>query len=114
MSFIDGIKKKQSDFEARPISTEELSSAVQKVKDYITKLTDDPYNYSVSSITINYVATNDGNGTCKFWVDDDKDNILFELTVPHFRKVLDELSRNDGFRDSGSFGQRDGHAHLRW
>lgn len=113
MSFIDDIKKKQKEFGNHPLPNEELDSAVQKVKDYIAKLTDDPYNYSVTEITINYVAIDDGKGTCKFWVDDDNKHILFTMTVPQFHALTDILS-NEGLRRSGEYGPHDGHCHLRW
>ena len=114
MSFIEDIKKKQKEFETRPLPNEEVESAIKKVKDYITKLTDDPYNYSVTEITINYAAIDDGKGTCKFWIDHDKKNILFNMTVPQFRALIDILRNEDGFSFSGAYGQRDGHSHLRW
>lgn len=113
MSFIDDIKKKQKEFENHPLPNEELDAAAKKVKDYITKLTDDPYNYSVTEVTLNYEAINDGKGTCKFWIDDDNKHILFTMTVPQFHALMDILS-NEGLRRSGEYGPRDGHCHLRW
>ena len=113
MGFIDDIKKKQKEFENHPLPNEELYSAVQKVKDYIAKLTDDPYNYSVTGVTLKYEAINDGKGTCKFWIDDDSKRILFTMTVPQFHVLKDSLWK-EGFRYSGEYGPRDGYCHLRW
>ena len=64
MAFIDDIKAQQKKFKSLPISNEKLQLAIQKVKDYITTLTDDPYNYSVHSVTFNYVSIDDGEGNC--------------------------------------------------
>ena len=112
--FLDEITRKQAAFASLPIDDAELNAAAEAILSRIKKLTDDPYNYSVSQVTINYVAVNDDKGTCKFWLDDNQKDILFNMTVPHFEALVSNIHTKYGFGYSGSFGQREGHVHLRW
>lgn len=117
MSFVDEIRNKQKQFKDEPITQEEIVNAVNTIKDYITKLTDDPLNRNVMSATIYYESEVDENlnptGMCKFWMDDDRKNILFKMTAAHFQVVNEELSKM-GLIRSGSYGRHDGHCHLSW
>lgn len=117
MSFVDEIRNKQKQFKDEPITQEEIVNAVNKIKDYIRKLTDDPLNREVTMATIYYESEVDENldptGMCKFWMDDDRKNILFKMTAAHFQVVTEELSKM-GLSRSGSYGRHDGHCHLSW
>ena len=117
MTFIEEIREKQAKFRDTPLSDEELNSAVDAIKERISRIANDPYSFAVNEITIHYISSGDNAGTCKFWAGPAADaplhNALFYMSVPKFRKVLDEIG-NLGFTYSGEYGPRDGHVHIRW
>jgi hypothetical protein len=117
MSFVDEIREKQKQFKEAPITQEEIVNAVDKIKEYIKKLTDDPLNHHVTHATVYYESEVDSDleptGMCKFWMDDDRKNILFKMTAAHFQVVNDELYKL-GLSRSGTYGRHDGHCHLSW
>ena len=116
MSFADEIRAKQQKLKNRPLDQKTRTDAMTAIENAISELTDDPYNCGLRAITINYTATNDGNGTCKYWIGNASapDDILFEMPVTHFECVLDALVAEDKFSVSCSFGPKTGHARVTW
>lgn len=113
MSFIEEIREKQAKFRNAPIPKEQLDDAIQKIKEEITRIADNPYKCNVSELTIDYEATGDSRGTCRFWSSKNRGNPLFYMTAPHFRQVIDEL-HHMGFAFGASYGPTSGHATIRW
>lgn len=115
--FITEINQKQAVFSEAPITDEEIINAVEKVKEAIRKITDDPLNFNVRGMTLYYKSRVDDNynptGICDFWADDDRKNILFTMTVAHFQVVERELGKMH-LSESYSLGRHEGHCHLHW
>lgn len=115
--FAEELRQKQKQFKGDRITTVEITNAVEHIKDALRKLTDDPLNREVTTATIYYESQVDDDlnptGICNFWLDDDRQNILFTMTAAHFRVVEEELARL-GLVRSGSYGNHDGHCHLSW
>lgn len=115
--FAEELRQKQEQFKSDRITAEEITNAVEHIKDALRKLTDDPLNREVTMATIYYESQVDDDlnptGICNFWLDDDRKNILFTMTAAHFRIVENELARL-GLVRSGSYGNHDGHCHLSW
>lgn len=117
LEFINEIKQKQAAFREAPIIDAEIINAVEKVKAAIRKITDDPLNFNVNSMTLYYKSRVDEHyeptGICDFWADDDSKNILFTMTVAHFQVVERELGKMH-LSESYSLGRHEGHCHLHW
>ena len=117
LEFINEISQKQAAFSEAPITDEEIINAVEKVKDAIRKITDDPLNFNVRGMTLYYKSRVDEKyeptGICDFWADDDRKNILFTMTVAHFQVVERELGKMH-LSESYSLGRHEGHCHLHW
>lgn len=117
MSFVDEIRQKQQQFKEEPITQEEIINAVNKIKEAIRKITDDPLNFNVYGMTLYYKSRVDEQyeptGICDFWADDDRKNILFTMTVAHFQVVERELGKLH-LSESYSLGRHEGHCHLQW
>ena len=119
MTFIEEIREKQKAFRNAPIPKEQLDDAIQKIKEELTRIADDPYKCNVSELTIDYEATGDSRGTCRFWTSKNRGTSLFQgpplfyMTVPHFRQVIDEL-HHMGFAFSAEYGPTSGHVKLKW
>lgn len=117
LDFINEINQKQTAFSEAPVTDAEIISAVEKVKATIRKITDDPLNFHVKGMTLYYKSRVDEKyeptGICDFWADDDRNNILFTMTVAHFQVVERELGKLH-LAESYSLGRHEGHCHLRW
>ena len=117
LTFINEIREKQAEFREATVTDAEILNAVEKIKDAIRKITDDPLNFNVKGMTLYYKSRVDEKyeptGICDFWADDDRKNILFTMTVAHFQVVEREL-RNMHLSESYSLGRHDGHCHLHW
>ena len=106
LDFINEINQKQTAFSEAPVTDAEIISAVEKVKATIRKITDDPLK---SRVDEKYEPT----GLCDFWVNEDRKNILFTMTVAHFQVVEHELGKLH-LSESYSLGRYEGHCRLRW
>ena len=117
LEFITEINQKQAAFSEAPVTDEEIINAVEKVKEAIKKVTDDPLNFNVRGMTLYYKSRVDEKyeptGICDFWADDDRKNILFTMTVAHFQVVERELGKLH-LSESYSLGRHEGHCHLHW
>lgn len=117
LDFINEINQKQTAFSEAPVTDAEIISAVEKVKATIRKITDDPLNFHVKGMMLYYKSRVDEKyeptGLCDFWVNEDRKNILFTMTVAHFQVVEHELGKLH-LSESYSLGRYEGHCRLRW